>query len=195
VAIDEPDGIVEYFDEADDVIPGPDRLRPLELKKRRRKPTPFALRYPPLTEELILKWADAHHAQTGRWPTTRSGAVADVGEITWRTVHKALVHGGHGLPGGDSLAGLLERERAVAIPKRTIELSEDAIRQWAMEHLRRTGQWPSARSGTIEEAPGETWRAINRALVDGKRGLPGGSSLAQVLNCIRGRAETEISKS
>jgi hypothetical protein len=30
---------------------------------------------PPLTEELILAWADAHHQATGDWPTTATGRV------------------------------------------------------------------------------------------------------------------------
>ena len=30
--------------------------------------TVIRINLPPLTEELILEWADAEHAQTGRWP-------------------------------------------------------------------------------------------------------------------------------
>jgi hypothetical protein len=33
-------------------------------------------RLPPLTDELILAWAGAHKARTGRWPTAASGPVA-----------------------------------------------------------------------------------------------------------------------
>jgi hypothetical protein len=55
------------------------------------------------------------------------------------------------------------------------------ILAWAKAHHRRTGDWPSAESGPIPEAPGETWMAVDRALASGNRGCPGGSSLAQLL--------------
>jgi hypothetical protein len=34
----------------------------------------------------------------------------------------------------------------------------------------------------VADAPGETWAAINTALVRGHRGLPGGSSLSWLLS-------------
>ena len=43
-----------------------------------------------------------------------------------------------------------------------------------------TGRWPKDSSGPITEAIGETWVALDRVLRLGKRGFPGGSSLA---NC------------
>jgi hypothetical protein len=38
-------------------------------------------------------------------------------------------------------------------------------------------RWPSCESGPIREAPGETWKAVQMALVQGLRGLRGDSSL------------------
>ena len=37
-------------------------------------------------------------------------------------------------------------------------------------------------SGPVAEAPEETWRAVNMALAQGHRGLPGGSSLSRLLD-------------
>jgi hypothetical protein len=69
-------------------------------------------RRPPLTVAQILDWADAHHRRTGAWPSARAGPVVEAAD-TWRAVDGALRSGGRGLPGGDSLARLLRRERGV----------------------------------------------------------------------------------
>ena len=34
-------------------------------------------RLPPLTEEQVLAWADAHHEGTGRWPNRDDGPIPD----------------------------------------------------------------------------------------------------------------------
>jgi hypothetical protein len=57
---------------------------------------------------------------------------------------------------------------------------------WADEHHARTGTWPKGTSGLVF-ADGETWRQINVALSQGKRGLPGGETLAVLLAKHRGR--------
>jgi hypothetical protein len=61
------------------------------------------------------------------------------------------------------------------------------IRAWAKAHRNRAGAWPGDRSGPIPEAPGETWKAVQMALVHGLRGLKGGSSLAQLLGVRKRR--------
>jgi hypothetical protein len=66
---------------------------------------------PPLTEEQILAWADARHARTGHWPRAESGAILDAPGDNWYAVNHALAYGYRGLPGGDSLAKLLDRHR------------------------------------------------------------------------------------
>ena len=67
------------------------------------------------------------------------------------------------------------------LPPRTVP---DLLR-WADAHRRRTGRWPNQVAGPIPEAPGETWGGVHNALRDGRRGLPGGSSLDQVLRTPR----------
>src|SRR5262249_35993332 len=45
---------------------------------------------PPLTEEMILGWADAHHRHTGKWPRSHAGPIADAPGETWAAVEAAL---------------------------------------------------------------------------------------------------------
>jgi hypothetical protein len=71
----------------------------------------MARRRPPLTVEQILAWADAHRARMGAWPTASSGPVADAPFETWKAIDRALTRGHRDLPGGDSLARVLDRHR------------------------------------------------------------------------------------
>jgi hypothetical protein len=66
---------------------------------------------PPLTVEQVLAWADAHHQRTGHWPSHVAGVVAGVPGQSWAAIDQALRCGGRGLPGGDTLARLLDRHR------------------------------------------------------------------------------------
>jgi hypothetical protein len=66
----------------------------------------------PLTEAQILAWADAHFARTGRWPHHGSGGVAGVPGQSWAEIDQSLRRGRRGLPGGDTLAKVLDRRRA-----------------------------------------------------------------------------------
>jgi hypothetical protein len=61
-------------------------------------------------------------------------------------------------------------------------LTEEQILAWADAFHQRTGRWPHNRSGPIPEAPGDTWNAVNLALYLGRRGFPGGDSLAKLLD-------------
>ncbi len=140
----------------------------------------------PLTPQEILAWADAHHRRTGSWPKCRSGPVLDALGETWSAVDTALVKGQRGLPAGSSLARLLARHRGVRNLQALPRLSRRKILAWASAHRRRTGSWPHQRSGPVGDAPGETWSAVDTALSQGGRGLPGGSSLAALLAGRRG---------
>jgi len=61
------------------------------------------------------------------------------------------------------------------------DLTVEQILAWADAHHKRTRKWPSVNSGAVDDAPGETWVAINQALYKGGRGLPKGSSLSKLL--------------
>src|SRR5260370_10998724 len=52
--------------------------------------------------------------------------------------------------------------------------------------ISRTGRWPSAQSGSVGDAFETKWHSIEAALRSGRRGLPGNSSLVQLLHEHRG---------
>ncbi len=159
-------------------LPGGDSLARLLDRERGRRNIGDL---PDLTEGQIVAWAQEHRARTGEWPNENSGPVEGTRGEVWANVNQALRDGGRGLPGGDTLAGLLARRLGVRNLASTPRLTAEEILAWADAHRGRAGKWPGVGSGAIEGAPGETWRAVDDALRHGLRGLPGGSSLARLL--------------
>jgi hypothetical protein len=141
---------------------------------------------PPLTAEQILCWADHHRQHTGTWPTQYAGPVHSAPGESWGAINLSLTLGRRGLTPGLSLAQLLTKHRKVRNHLGLPRLRIVRILQWADTHRGRTGKWPHKLSGPIAEAPGETWMAVHIALNKGRRGLPGGSSLACLLAAERG---------
>ena len=141
---------------------------------------------PPLTQEQILAWADAHHQSTGRWPTTQSGTVSGTDTVTWSAINFALLLGSGGLRGGSSLYRLLSAHRGVPEDYAVLRLTEEQVLAWADAHHQNTGQWPTADTGLVSDTEGLKWSAVNSALYNGSRGLPGGTTLAQLLLVHRG---------
>ena len=159
-------------------LPGDDSLATLLVRERGHR----NLTYPPdLTEEMIAAWAVAHRDRTGDWPAQGSGAVEGQPWEFWANIDHSLLTGHRGLPGGSSLARFLERRFGVRNLATVPTLSEKQIVAWADEHRQRTGRWPAIKSGPVAASPGETWAAVDDALRRGTRGLPGGSSLVQLL--------------
>jgi hypothetical protein len=105
---------------------------------------------------------------------------------TWCSVDKALRTGRRGLPADSSLARLLSEHRGVRNRKALPPYTVAQVLEWADAHYRRTGRRPNEDSGPVEDAPGETWKAIEAALRQGARGFPGGSSIARLLAKRRG---------
>jgi hypothetical protein len=97
-----------------------------------------------------------------------------------------LGQGYRGLPAGLSLSRLLAARPAATAQAGRPDLRLSRILAWADAHRRRTGAWPTAKSGPIAGAPGETWRGMDEALRTNQRGLTGGSSLARLLSEHRG---------
>ena len=92
-----------------------------------------------------------------------------------------------GLLGRSSLGELLKTHRGVKSPAGVPPLSIPQILAWAdAYHAAATGKWPNPLAGPIPEAPGESWRKVQAALFHGYRGLPMGSSLAQMLAASSG---------
>jgi hypothetical protein len=133
-----------------------------------------------LTVRRILSWADEHHARTGRWPSCECGAVLGAAGENWKAIDTALRQGCRGLSGGSSLAMLLAHRRGTRNRGALPELRLGTIRRWAEAHQARTGRWPTGDSGQIVEAPSETWKGAEMALSKGRRGLPGGLTLARL---------------
>lgn len=134
-----------------------------------------------LTVAKILALADVHHRRTGKWPNRSSFAVIGAKGETWSAIESALRVGIRGLPGGSSLPALLAEHRGHRHKGNLPRLTKKQIRAWAKAHFQRTGQWPRNNSGPVVEAPGQTWKAIEVALYQGGRGLPGGLTLAGLL--------------
>jgi len=141
---------------------------------------------PPLLSGDILAWADAFHERVGVWPGIHSGPIREAPGETWTTINYALKHGTRGLPGGETLPGLLARKRGLRRTWYKPKLTVQQVLTWAVTHHREKGRWPSRRAGRISAAPDETWEAVNDALRGGYRGLPKGRSLTRVLDTIRG---------
>jgi hypothetical protein len=143
-------------------------------------------RPPKLTIKQVLGWADAHFNRNGRWPNETTGPIPEAAGESWHGVDRALRAGVRGFPGGSSLARLLAKQRGVPNRQALPRLSVRQILAWADQHHRRHGEWPNSRSGPLEGVKDETWSALNSALVNGRRGLPGRSSLPRVLAQYRG---------
>src|SRR5438105_2347449 len=141
---------------------------------------------PPLHPDQIIAWAREHYARTGAWPGPRmTGIIPGTHSEKWKNLDWALRAGRRGLP-RSTLMQLLAERCGVRNRNRPPPLTIEQILAWADSYHARTGIWPEANSGPIPEAEPETWNAVAHALVEGFRGLPGGSSLAQLLAERRG---------
>jgi hypothetical protein len=142
---------------------------------------------PPLFIGKILAWADAHHARTGDWPRVMSGVVVDAPyDETWSAINAALYSGWRGLPMGSSLGKLLAEHRGARYEPAIPRLTQEQILEWADAHFAATGAWPVQTSGALQNTRRDTWKALSDALRVGRRGLPGGTTLARLLADKRG---------
>jgi hypothetical protein len=140
---------------------------------------------PPLSIEQILAWADAHYDRTGQWPGERSGPIPEAPGEQWSAINTSLTEGSRGLPGGSSLPRLLQQQRGVRNRGDLAPFTLWQVLAWADDYYARYGDWPTVRSGPIDDSPGETWGAVDSALTLGTRGLPGGASLHKMLQEYR----------
>ena len=107
--------------------------------------------------------------------------MADAAAETWKGIDQALRGGYRGLPGGTTLARLLAQQRGVRNRVNLPRLTERQIAhlgRGALPTHPHLAQPPIRRyAGT----PDESWAAVDLALRWGYRGLPGGSSLVELL--------------
>jgi hypothetical protein len=136
---------------------------------------------PQLTVDQVLAWRDSHHARRGQWPGTQSGRVRRAREETRFNLNQALRFGLRGLPRGLTLVRLLQQAHGVRNRNKPPPVTEEQILAWALAHRDRTGEWPHNKSGPVVGVPCENWHNLERALITGRRGLPGGNSLAKLL--------------
>jgi hypothetical protein len=115
---------------------------------------------PDLTGAQILVWADAHRARTGDWPMATSGPVAEVAAETWMGLNQALQYGARGLPGGDSLARLLRRERGLRDRRGRHHTAAAALRRQQALRLREQG----LSLVDVGERLGVSWQAVQQML-------------------------------
>ncbi len=144
------------------------------------------LELPRLSYRKILAWADAHQQRTGAWPNVNSAPIPEAPRETWKKIDQALRAGLRKLRGGESLAQLLTRNRGLRNPARLSDLTVDQVLEWADAYYQQTGRWPTMSSGLIAGSNGETWRGVDWALRDAKRGLPASYTLPQLLAERRG---------
>ena len=140
-------------------------------------------RGPKLSENKILRWADAHFRALGKWPTKSSGRVArtDGAGPRSRTPYAwafAAFHPASRWPNCWPDGG---KRNHVRLPP----LTKEQILAWADAYFATHGKWPSQLSGAIP-GTGESWTGIDHVLGRGRRGFPGGSSLRQFLGHWRG---------
>jgi hypothetical protein len=160
---------------------------PLLLHRNRGRPLPLPLPRPKLTVRQVLAWADAYHRRTGRWPSqfTR-GPVAEGRLESWSALNNALHKGDRGFPGGDSIAKILLRYRGVRRARNRPHFTIKQILAWADRYHAVHGRWPKPRSGAVAGSGGDTWMAIQKALVTPCRGLRAGYTLVTLLEKHRG---------
>ncbi|MBI1301261.1 MAG: hypothetical protein GC137_06330 [Alphaproteobacteria bacterium] len=132
-----------------------------------------------ITQEQILECARLHqqNSKNGKYPTMLSGEIqwGSLKGTDWNTINNRLMHGQCGLPGGDTLAQLLQRHGL------TNDITEDQILECMKLHKLNSPEkrYPVIDSGKIQwgSLKGRDWANIHQALYSGYYGLPGGSSL------------------
>src|SRR5262249_52136989 len=125
---------------------------------------------------------DAHKERHGSWPKSTSGPIPEAPGESWRIIERNLASGRRGLPAGSSLAQLFSEHRGWRSTSHLPPLTVPQIVAWIHSFRARTGRWPTADSGAIPDYGGDTWGTIDYALKKGNRGLPGGFSLAGLVD-------------
>jgi len=95
-----------------------------------------------------------------------------------------------------AIQGEIREAPGTANERPDLTLTVEQILAWADLHHAVHGQWPEGgiQSGflRVDGVPGESWQAINHALALGLRGLPGDSSLGELLAEHRGAPLPEM---
>lgn len=132
-----------------------------------------------LSIEKIKEWALSHYESIGSWPTTTSGLIPNSDGETWGGIDIRLRQGGRGLPGGSKLSILLAEHFSVRNRENKTRFTELEILEWLEKWYVQHGSYPTSISGSIPGTEGLTWATIEKALKQGRYGLPKGYTLAR----------------
>jgi hypothetical protein len=94
----------------------------------------------------------------------------------------ALRNARRGLTRKVSLSRLLTEHCGERYNHHLRPVSVREILEWADRYKRRFGKWPTRDSGALPGERNLTWSSLDYALKHGKRGLPGGITLPQLLD-------------
>lgn len=149
---------------------------------RARKP------FPSVTKTLSL--IQREHKRTGNFPRRSDVPVPGYPDLNWIAIDTMLRQRGDGFRPHTTLAMLKADHFGFRNHMRLPPLAVKQVLAWVDAHHRRHGRWPICK-GTykhkdVEEAPGEQWPMISRALRKGLRGLPAVGGLPELLMEHRG---------
>ncbi len=138
-----------------------------------------------LSEDLICFWIKQFIVKYGKKPTQQSGIIefadgAYEGD-SWLCVSAALRNGGRGLPKGSSLSQLIEKRFGLKRQEYGPRLTEESILDLIKKYIAKYDRKPNCKTGLVEGHENLTWSALNRRLEIGDKTLPGGSSLAKLI--------------
>jgi len=140
-------------------------------------------RMPKIDRRTLLRWADAYHEATGKWPSGNTRRWKSI-PVSWAAVDEAVRSGRvKGVKAGMRLHGFLTTQRDV--PRRRVtakKLTVGQVLAWARQHHDRTGRWPTTLDGQITGGPkGLSWQKLNFGLRAGRYGLPTREYLGSLL--------------
>jgi hypothetical protein len=141
--------------------------------------------YPNLTKEIIINWVRSYIDKHKRKPYKSDGIVefaeGEFKGIIWNSINSALNRGNRGLPGNSSLSDLIEENFDIKNPKNAPQLSENSICDLIQTFIDLYERKPQSTDENVPGIEGLSWANIDRRLREGSYGLPGGSSLAQLI--------------
>jgi hypothetical protein len=184
------------LDQLEQGLPGILRSLKVELIEAGRL-KPDALYKGDLTPENVIEKAKVFYGQCGRLPSNQdmSKAVPGLNGETWDSVHSCIKRGARGLfkiNGG--LPSLLRPLKVELIEAGKLkpdvlykgELTVEGIIKSAKLFFEQHGRLPHSKDKDVPGKFGETWHAINYALMRGGRGLPRiEGALSQLLSPLR----------
>lgn len=144
----------------------------------------------PLSVAKIVTAARLFYREHGILPSqSTTDPVPGMKGENWSAINANLKQGGRGLPGSTSLSNVLaglRDELGIVSRKEKPLLTEKQIIVAAKKYYKVTGRLPGAHNqDPVPGMPGEKWQNIQNALKKGLRGLPGGTSLARILEDLR----------